>query len=731
MYLHTRVSALHRVGTALEKRLAHLGITTVKDLLWYLPFRYEDYSKTSTIREVEEQFRTHIDTDPEMVVTIGATLELIANKRSMRKRTMITEAIVNDGTAQLRVVWFGQPFLTRVLKVGDKVMLSGKIQKDMYGLMMKGPVYEKISNSKFLTSNDGEAAAETTHTGRIVPMYSLTSGVTQKQLRFLVKECVDHVDLMKEWLPGEILEAGDFVTLSAALKGIHFPDSHEELHEALRRLKFDELFLLQLRAKSVRESYAQFHAPAIPFFQDEIREFVKKLPFELTNDQRTAAWEILQDIQKETPMNRLVQGDVGSGKTIVAGLAAYNVALAKKQTVILAPTDILVTQHYETIHSLLEHTGVKVGIWTRTKKVTKLQSDKVTKLQSEKVKKSKEEKETELAEVLDADVIVGTHAILQENVFFRDLGLVIVDEQHRFGVDQRKTLREKSGDSNTSPHFLSMTATPIPRSLALTIYGDLDLSLIRQMPTGRKPVKTRLVEPKNRQKAYDFILQQVQSGRQVFVVCPLIEEKKKSSENLPNGEFVLADEKKSVMAVYKDLSENIFPNLRISFVHGAMKPKEKDAVMELFASGGSDILVSTSVIEVGVNIPNASVMMIENAERFGLAQLHQFRGRVGRSEHQSFCFLFSSNMSYTVQKRLSFFESTTDGFKVAEYDLETRGPGEVYGATQSGMMRFKLATLSDTDLIKLARDLAQETDVAKYPLVAERLAQWEQGVHLE
>jgi ATP-dependent DNA helicase RecG len=728
MHLHTRVSALHRVGKTLDKRLAHLGVTTVKDLLWYLPFRYEDYSKTVTIKEVEEQFRHHIDTDPEMVVTIGATLELIANKRSIKKRMMITEAIVSDGTAQLRIVWFGQPFLTRVLKVGDRIMLSGKIQKDMYGLMMKGPVYEKIKDQGSEIKTSADDGVETTHTGRIVPMYSLTSGMTQKQLRFLVRECVNHVDLMKEWLPSDILEAGDFVTLSAALKGIHFPDSHEELHAALRRLKFDELFLLQLRAKSVRESYAQFHAPEIPFFSEEIRAFVQSLPFQLTDDQRGAAWEIFKDIQKGEPMNRLVQGDVGSGKTIVAGLAAYNVALAKKQTAILAPTDILANQHYETITKLLAPSGVKVGIWTRVKKGTG-SSDQGS--GDTKTRKKKGEKEAELAEVLDADVIIGTHAILQEKVSFRDLGLVIVDEQHRFGVDQRKTLREKSGDAKHSPHFLSMTATPIPRSLALTIYGDLDLSIIRQMPAGRKPIKTRLVEPKNRQKAYDFIREQVKQGRQVFVICPLIEEKKKSSENLPSGEFIIADEKKSVMKTYAELSQDIFPDLRVSFVHGALKPVEKEKVMAAFASGESDILVSTSVVEVGVNIPNATVMMIEDAERFGLAQLHQFRGRVGRSDHQSFCFLFSNNMSYPIQKRLSFFESTTDGFKLAEHDLETRGPGEVYGAAQSGMMRFKLATLSDVDLIKLAREMAAQTDVAKFPAVAERLSEWEEEVHLE
>ncbi|MBU0596975.1 ATP-dependent DNA helicase RecG, partial [Patescibacteria group bacterium] len=495
----------------------------------------------------------------------------------------------------------------------------------------------------------------------------------------------------------------------------------EELKQAESRIKFGELFVLQLRAEMIRQSIKNYSAPKIKFKESETKDFVKSLSFELTKDQKISAWEILQDMENGEPMNRLVEGDVGSGKTVVAGIAAYNVILNGLQTVIMAPTEILAKQHFETLTKLFGD-SVSIALFTRAQySIFNIQysSDTKTGQKKELLNKIKNG---------EAKIVVGTHALLTQDVRFKNLGLVVVDEQHRFGVDQRKTIREKSGDKNTVPHFLSMTATPIPRSFALTLYGDLDLSIIKTMPIGRKAIMTRVVEPRNRSKAYEFIRAQVKQGRQVFVICPLIEEKVEGGSR-PARTGV--QEKKSVMQEYEKLSKKIFPDLNIGFLHGKMKSCEKDKAMEQFSNGTINILVSTSVVEVGVDIPNASVMMIEGAERFGLAQLHQFRGRVGRSEHQSYCFLFTDSDTDKVKKRLEFFEKNNDGFKVAEYDLEMRGPGEVYGVTQSGMMNFRLASMKDYDLIKLARKMARDIDFEKYPELKDRVKEWEGAVHLE
>ncbi|MFA4830586.1 MAG: ATP-dependent DNA helicase RecG [Patescibacteria group bacterium] len=745
MNLKTKVTELNRVGKTLERKLRRLGVEIVQDLLFYFPFRYEDYSQVTLIKDLKDGMQT----------TVKGKIEIIANKRSPRKRKIITEAVVADETGRIRVIWFGQPFITKILRVGDNVYLSGKVSGDMFGVTMKGPSYER--NKKQETRNKDDVVS-TTHTARIVPMYSLTSGITQKQLRFLMSQVIGEAEKIDEWLPEEILEKADLITLPFALKAIHFPETKEELKQAERRLKFGELFVLQLRAEMIRQSMKRYQASRIKFKEKETREFVQSLPFTLTRDQKIAAWEILRDLEKGEPMNRLLEGDVGSGKTVVAGIAAYNAALNGLQTAIMAPTEILSKQHFETLKKLFSDrpmvllTSEEIGNW---------------KLEIGDGSKRKMREETlKLIREGEVQIIVGTHALLTEDVEFKNLGLVVVDEQHRFGVEQRKVIREKSGftevasdksgQKNTVPHFLSMTATPIPRSFALTIYGDLDLSIIRELPVGRKPVKTRAVESRSREKAYGFIRSQVETGRQVFVICPLIEERTLSrkpeagsrkpeidgqvtSYPAATGSRSLRDklqvthfdEKKSVLREYEKLSKNIFPDLKVGFLHGRMKTGDKDKTMEQFNNGTINVLVSTSVVEVGVDIPNASVMMIEGADRFGLAQLHQFRGRVGRSEHQSYCFLFTDSDSEKVRERLAYFEKVTDGFKVAEYDLKTRGPGEVYGTAQSGMMNLRLATFHDHELIKLARELARGIDFGKYPALRERVREWEGRVHLE
>ncbi len=735
MNLNFPIIELNRVGKALEKRLLRLGIKTVGDLLHHYPFRYEDFSEMYSIKHLQDGMET----------TVRATIELIAAKRSPRKRTMITEAVVSDGSAQMRIVWFGQPYIAKTLHVGDEVFFSGKVKDDMFGLQMVSPSYEKIrrktppasapsSPKSTSPKRGGDNVAsdilvhDTTHTARIIPMYPLTSGITQKQIRMLMKQVVPLAKKLDDWIPEDLRDRVDIMGLAEALEQIHFPEDADGLRYAEKRLKFDELFLLQLRAEMIRQQVKRETAPTIPFAEKEIKSFVESLPFELTKAQKISSWEILQDLEKSEPMNRLLEGDVGSGKTVVAAIAALDAVHAGYQVAIMAPTEILAKQHFGSFRTLLP--DAKITLLTGKETIDwRLEIGKLP-------KKKQREKTKDCMLSGETQIVIGTHALLTGDVVFKNLGLVIVDEQHRFGVNQRKIIRSKSGDETTMPHFLSMTATPIPRSFALTLYGDLDLSIINEMPKGRKPVKTSFIAPHTRPAAYGFIEDQVEEGRQVFVVCPLIEvkesNKKQDTNNFQSSiSNISTSDKKSVLAEYEKLSKEIFPDFKIAYLHGKMKVGEKDEVMNKFADGAIDILVSTSVVEVGVDIPNASVMMIEGAESCGLAQLHQFRGRVGRSGHQSYCFLFSDSTSQKVKERLEFFENNPDGFRVAEYDLEMRGPGEVYGQMQSGMSELRFATMQDGELIKLARDTARGIDFEKCISLKERVEEWERGVHLE
>lgn len=716
MNLHTPLVEINHISKSLGTKLKKLGLLTVQDLLFFLPFRYEDYSQ---VREIDSLSAGE-------QVSIRGRVVAIKSHRAWKSKRLVTEALLADDGGQIPVVWFGQTFITKILAQGSVVYLSGKVTDGKIGLQMVNPSYEKESAQKAR----GEVGL--THTARIVPMYHLTSGITQKQIRFLVSQIIHLTEEITEWIPEDILEKADLVPLSEAVRGIHFPEDEVDLKQSLRRLKFGELYILQLRAEMVRQTLKRFSAEKIIFHEKQIKDFVDKLPFQLTQAQRISAWEIFRDMEKDEPMNRLLEGDVGSGKTVVAAMALYNTVLNGYQAVLMAPTEILALQHFESFNKLLSKEGVKIGLVTR--------SDK--RLNQELGIMNDEQKRKKLDSsfiIHNSDIVIGTHALLSEKVEFDKLGLVIVDEQHRFGVEQRKTMREKTGNPKVLSHFLSMTATPIPRSFALTLYGDLDLSIINEMPADRKIIKTRLVESYNRIKAYDFIKKQVKEGRQVFVICPLIEAKEKKEKdnneieiiNYPMNNLTVSDEKKTVMSEYERLSKQIFPDLSVSYLHGKMKAREKEEVMNKFSSGELNILVSTSVVEVGVNIPNASVMMIEGAERFGLAQLHQFRGRVGRAEHQSYCFVFTDTEDEKALERLHFFETNYDGFKVAKYDLETRGPGEVYGTSQSGVLSFRLASMKDIDLIKLSRDLAKGTDFGKNLVLKEKVKEWEKGVHLE
>ncbi|MFH1536365.1 MAG: ATP-dependent DNA helicase RecG, partial [Patescibacteria group bacterium] len=634
------ISELSGVGQATAAKLKKINLETISDLILYYPKEWKDLTNISNICDLQDGEE----------VTIKATIELIESKRAWKKRMNFCEALVHDDTGSIKILWFNQTYITKTLSPQDEIYLSGKVNTNKYGQHMTNPVYEK-TNKK-----------ETTHTARIVPSYPLTKGVTHKQLRFLISNALEKADKIPEWMPEKIIKKYNLCDLAWAYKNLHFPDNFSDLEVAKNRLKFDELFLIQLYSQKSREELKKQKATKIKFHEGKIKQFVESLPFKLTDDQKKASFKILKDLEKEKPMNRLLEGDVGSGKTIVAAIAMLNVALNGQQSVFMAPTEILAEQHYKTLSELLP--DEKISLITKSKK----------------------------KKLLNSNIFIGTHALIQKTVEFEDLALAIIDEQHRFGVDQRKTLKDKSGDNKTIPHLLSMTATPIPRSLALTIYGDLDLSIILEKPKNRKPIISKLVNENKRENAYQFINNQIKKGQQVFVICPLIEESDKLGV-------------KSVTEEYKKLSKDIFPDLRIEMLHGKLKSDEKEQIMNDFHDKKNDILVSTSVIEVGIDIPNATVMMIEGADRFGLAQLHQFRGRVGRSDIQSYCFVFTDNKTQKTKERLNLFVQSDNGFELAEYDLQLRGPGDVYGTQQSGFLdALKLATLADHHLISQTKE---------------------------
>jgi len=695
--LDTDITKINRIGATTAKRLYSLGIKTARDLLLYFPYRYEDFRAPAPIGGLSAGQSANV---------VGQ-IEHIHGRRSFRRRLSVTEAIVNDGTDSLRVIWFNQPFIARSLAVGDRVSLAGKIEGDYGGFMMKSPVYEKITAGGGL------------HTQGLVPDYHLTFGLTQKQIRFLVKEVIDLADKFPDYLPPEIVRGQNLLTLDKTIKKIHFPDDLNDIELAKKRLAWDELFLVQARSQLTRRELMLTRAKAVKFREKDTKTFVDSLPFRLTDDQKKAAWAILNDMEKTEPMARLLEGDVGSGKTLVAVIAMLNAALNKKQSVLMVPTEILAHQHFAVISRLLSAMKISVGLITRSKKaIFPEQTDK--KINSSFI-------------IQNSKIIIGTHSLIQEKIEFNDLSLVIIDEQHRFGVDQRRMLMQKTSSRSATenrqskienlPHLLSMTATPIPRSLALALFGDLNLSVIREMPKGRKPITTKVVPEEKREAAYKFIRDQVKEGRQVFVICPLID---------PSDKLGV----KSVKEEFEKLDKTIFPDLPVGLLHGRLKPKEKEKIMADFLDKKTKILVSTSVVEVGVDVPNATIMMIEGADRFGLAQLHQFRGRVGRGENQSYCFLFAESRALRTAQRLSAMEKYSSGFDLAKVDLKFRGPGEIYGTVQKGFPEFRIASLFDHELIEKTSQAAaalikKDPELKEYPELKEKLGEDEKRVHLE
>lgn len=711
--LQTKLEQLGRIGVATAKKLKKLELNTAQDLLLYFPFRYDDFSKVTLIKDLR----------PGEAANVVGRLELIQNKRSFRRRMHITEALVTDGDSSVKVIWFNQPFIAKNLKEGNLISIAGKVDKDFSGPYFSAPSYEKLEDHPAPQERGapllGKERIGAVHTQGLVPNYHLTEGLTQKQLRFFLSQIVKLADELTDYLPEETRIKYKLLTLGEAVKKIHFPKIPAEAEAARRRIAFNELLLLQLQSQLVRRELVEAKAVAIPFQEEETKKFVAQLKFKLTNDQRKAAWAILRDLEQARPMSRLLEGDVGSGKTVVAALALLNVALAGKQAVILAPTEILAAQHFATLSKLFEETNIKIGLVTRSeRRMTKKQETRNK--QDEKPKKK--DKLTADDVIQKSDIIIGTHALIQDKIEFKNLALAVIDEQHRFGVEQRQALLEKAG-SNLTPHLLSLTATPIPRSLALGIYGDLDISVIKESPLGRKKILTKIVPEDKRAMAYKFIREQIAAGRQVFVICPLIDFSDKLGV-------------KAVKQEFERLDKQVFPDLNIGILHGKMKLAEKEKVMKEFLENKIKILVSTSVVEVGVDAPNASVMMIEGAERFGLAQLHQFRGRVGRSIHQSYCFLFSESVAPPSIERLETLVNNFDGFELAKMDLKFRGAGQLFGTQQSGFPELKIATLFDYELMKEAREAAleligEDTELKKWPELKALVRPLLDGVHLE
>jgi len=880
--LETPLSEIRNIGPKFLKRLEKLRLRTVRDLLWHFPARYEDFSQISKIADLEAGQRT----------TIQGKIEEIGLRHTWRRRISIVEAVVADETASIKIIWFNQPYIAGILRPGKVANFAGRISLSEEGeLYLSHPAYELITrthadsmqtntaNSPRQSASRSASVRETKHTARLVPIYPETKGLTSKGLRFLIQPLLSNIEFQKEWLPYEVLKEENLPEVNAALRKIHFPAKIEEALVARKRFAFEDLFLLQIFNLKQKASLAEERAPVIKSDISKIKNFLTKLPFELTLSQKKSLWEIIKDLEKPHPMNRLLQGDVGSGKTVVAALSAWIAAQNGYQTAFMAPTEILARQHFLTLQNLFSKISAedqpKLGLLTSSEARIVHEND----LEA-KIKKSEFIKLTSLGEI---KIVIGTHAIIQKSVNFNKLGLVIIDEQHRFGVSQRaalvrgqtqtntqtnadnllyeditykirgclinvknkigtnhresiyqkalaeelkitglrfrqekiidikyngrkigmykpdfiiddkiivelkalpfisaaeerqlwKYLRESKyklallanfsghgveikrivyeaartsprGSASLVPHFLSMSATPIPRTLMLTVFGDLDISIITELPAGRKNIVTRAVYPENRNKTYGSIREEVKRGRQVFVVCPRIEPYKEQNNNraLP-ADFSkltylekLKFELKSVKEEYEKLKKNVFPDLKVAMLHGQMKSKEKEKIMDGFRNGRIDILVSTSVIEVGVDIPNATIMMIEGVERFGLAQLYQFRGRVGRGHDQSYCFLFTDSDSASTKARLKAILQAKNGLELAEYDLKIRGPGEFLGESQTGMPDYAMQALQDIELVKSSREAAQgviraDPAVARYPLLRAKLEAFEKQVHLE
>lgn len=670
MNLKTPLEQVKGVGPKIAIQLRTAGFETVGDIITFLPRRHDDFTGLVPIADLKPG-----------KVTIRARCESIST-RPVRRGLRLTTAVLADDSGKLNAIWFNQPYRTQQLGGSDdEFYFSGEFEYNYGRYQLTNPTAE--------IAKDIPVQAE-----RLMPVYHSIHGLKSDTVRKVVEKLRPLMSVLPETLPASIVRAEGLMGRAEAISAMHFPKTTEEVQRARDRLAFEELFELLLASRLNKLENQQLEGYHIPFEQSVVKQFVSNLPFELTGAQRRAAWDILQDFERKTPMNRLLQGDVGSGKTVVAGLAARQAASHGFQTALMAPTEILASQHAETLDKLLAPFGVRVGLLVGSLK------GKARQTLYEQIANG------------EVDVVVGTHAVIQDKVSFKKLGFVVIDEQHRFGVDQRQKLLAKSGADGLMPHLLAMTATPIPRSLALTVYGELDLSILNECPKGRMPIKTEIVTPVGVPKMYERVDAEIANGRQAYVVCSLIDD---NPEN----------DTKSVTAEHQRLKQTIFGHRQIGLLHGKMKPAEKETIMQDFKARKYDILVSTTVVEVGVDVPNATTMIIENADRFGLSQLHQLRGRVGRGSHQSYCYLVMSS-SNKPSERIREIEKSDDGFYLAEVDMKLRGPGEIYGRMQHGALNLQIATLADTALIARAQNAVKRfvkssEEVARYKTTNSRV----------
>ncbi len=679
VHLDTPIRYVKSVGPKRAEQLAKLDINTVHDLVLYFPFRHQDYSKVKKISNIQAG---------ETVTLIGQIKQISTNYTQSQQQRTIQKATLTDSSGELNLIWFNQPYLKKALNPPILLAVSGEAKAKGNQIQLIHPDYEILAKGKRALSLKSEDP-ETINTGRLVPVYQTTAGVTNKYLRKIIYRVLPQINKeLKEFLPSSIKNKHQLVSRRQAVEKIHFPGSEKELRLAEKRLAFDEMFLLQLNQLQQKQNWQQKHpSPEINVNHNLLKKFIDQLPFDLTSAQNRALTEILNDLEKNKAMNRLLQGDVGSGKTVVAAAAILATAKNDYQNLFMAPTEILAQQHYRNLSRLLKPFDIKPTL------ITSSHHPQSTNHQP---------------------LIIGTHALLHQEKF-GNVGFVVIDEQHRFGVSQRAKLT-KNKEKNY-PHTLTMTATPIPRTISLTAYGNLDVSRLDELPPGRKPVKTHLIPQNKRKDCYQWVKKQINNKTiQAFIICPLVEE----SETLQSV--------KSAAEEYQRLQENIFPHLNLGLVHGRMKADEKEAVLNKMHQGEIDILVATPVVEVGIDIANTNIMIIESAQRFGLAQLHQLRGRIGRGGEQAFCFLFADRLTKKAKKRLTAMEKINNGLELARIDLKMRGPGEIYGTKQHGFPDFKVASYTDLKLIQTTRRIAQklldqDPELQNYPQLKRKMLQ--------
>lgn len=709
MQLNSLIEENFRLTDKHKKGLKKIGLKTIRDLLFYFPSRYESFSERKNIIDLKEGDQT----------TVYGRIIDIKKSKSWQKRRSLTQATIGDHTASINVVWFSQPYVANILKDGDKVALTGKIASGKSGLYIANPTYEKISSYEAL----GKGA-------EILAIYPETRGITSHWLRFAVQKILREFPKgsplgtqrgtlweLLDSVPQEILNQYHLPSLKSSLFFIHAPQKLSDAEAARKRFSFEEIFFIQLARLKERKEHDKYHSFNIKISDKKLQDFLSIFPFELTLAQKKSIDHIIDDFAKPTPMSRLLEGDVGSGKTAVAVVASYAIIKNGYQVAYMAPTEILAQQHFQSFINYFAKLRLTTKIGLITSSECKKYPSKINPKEPTHISRTQLLKWTANGEI---PILIGTHSLIQKSVKFKNLALVIIDEQHRFGTRQRAILAKEKSDK--IPHLLSMTATPIPRTLALTIYSDLDLSLLDEMPAGRQTTMTIIVDPEYRNSAYEKIKKEIKNGRQAYIICPLIETGKIETKNV-------TDEAKR-------LKKEVFPEFAIAVLHGRMLPKEKEKILQDFRKNKIQILVSTSVIEVGIDVPNATIIILEGAERFGLAQLHQLRGRVMRSTHQPYCFIFTESKSQKTSERLSALVSAKSGFELAEYDLQFRGPGELSGAKQWGVSDIAMEALKNIKMVEASRIEAQkiiseDPDLKKYPLVLERLKDQKTEIHFE